>query len=290
MSRILIGLATAWLFAGGFASVKSSACGSDGVPNGDCKPCKRPDGTINQAPSVTGLLLDKTELRLKSPPPGQPLADTDAPKDMIVNVTTNAVDAENDVLDYHYTVSAGRIIGSGSNVTWDLTGVGPGTYMITAKVDDSCGICGKTITKGVMIIGKTPLAPAIVPAVATPPARTQDRATAAAPVAVPAASTRTRTVPPAVASNTGLVCACPKISISDPEKSGTDLIFTTKIDGMFSNQLSFLWTIIGGKVVSQDKNSIRINTGPLALGGSISVVVNGLEPRCNCPNQARKTF
>ena len=52
---------------------------------------------------------------------------------------------------------AAVLSGTGSNVTWDLTGVPPGTYTITAKVDDSCGICGKTMTKGVMIIGKTPI-------------------------------------------------------------------------------------------------------------------------------------
>ena len=41
-----------------------------------------------------------------------------------ISVTTIARDPDNDVLTYNYTVSAGRIIGQGENVTWDLTGAG----------------------------------------------------------------------------------------------------------------------------------------------------------------------
>ena len=80
------------------------------------------------------------------------------------------------------------------------------------------------------------------------------------------------------------------MSISDPERDGSDLIFTTKVDGLMSNQLSFLWTVVGGRVVSQDKRSIRITPGNVAIGGSVNVIVNGLEPRCSCPNRAQKTF
>jgi hypothetical protein len=68
-----------------------------------------------------------------------------------VNVSTNASDAENDVLTYNYTVSGGRIVGSGANVQWDLSGVGKGTYTITTGVDDGCGVCGKTETKTVTV-------------------------------------------------------------------------------------------------------------------------------------------
>ncbi|HQY67291.1 MAG TPA: hypothetical protein PLD38_08430 [Pyrinomonadaceae bacterium] len=68
-----------------------------------------------------------------------------------VNVATSASDAENDVLTYNYTVSGGRIVGSGANVQWDLSGVGKGTYTITTGVDDGCGVCGKTETKTITI-------------------------------------------------------------------------------------------------------------------------------------------
>ncbi|HYJ91800.1 MAG TPA: hypothetical protein VEV84_10870 [Pyrinomonadaceae bacterium] len=288
MSRILIGLAAVWLFAGGFGSVESAACGNDGAPQRECKPCKRPDGTLNHAPNVTDLLLDRNEIPLNPASPGQPASDS--PPKMLINVATTAVDGENDVLTYYYTVSAGRIFGSGSSVTWDLSGVSAGNYTITAKVDDSCGVCGTTKTKLIRVIGKT--APAMVPTVVAAPAVAAPRSVSIRPAAsAPTlAKTSVSALAAAPASVPAKACACPKISLADPEKSGSDLIFTTRIDGLLSNQLSFIWTVIGGKVVSQDKGSIRINPGNLAIGGSVNVVVNGLEPRCNCPNQARKTF
>jgi hypothetical protein len=52
---------------------------------------------------------------------------------------------------YSYTVTGGKIEGQGVNVTWNLSGVKPGTYTITAGVDDGCGVCGKTITRFVTI-------------------------------------------------------------------------------------------------------------------------------------------
>lgn len=52
---------------------------------------------------------------------------------------------------YDYTVSGGRIIGYGEKVVWDLSGVKPGKYTITAAVDNGCGACGTTRTKEVII-------------------------------------------------------------------------------------------------------------------------------------------
>ena len=68
-----------------------------------------------------------------------------------INVSTTAVDPENDVLSYNYIISAGRITGAGANVVWDLTGVHPGTYTITVGVDDGAGLVGKSSTKLVTI-------------------------------------------------------------------------------------------------------------------------------------------
>lgn len=68
-----------------------------------------------------------------------------------ISVRTSATDPENDVLVYAYRVSAGQIKGTGPDVIWDLTGVGPGTYIITAAVDDGCGFCGKTMTMMVVV-------------------------------------------------------------------------------------------------------------------------------------------
>jgi hypothetical protein len=55
------------------------------------------------------------------------------------------------VLTYNYTVSGGRIVGTGANVSWDVSGLTPGTYTITAGVDDGCGLCGKTQTQTITI-------------------------------------------------------------------------------------------------------------------------------------------
>jgi hypothetical protein len=37
---------------------------------------------------------------------------------------------------YAYTVGVGRVVGEGSKVTWDLSGVGPGIYTATVEVQD----------------------------------------------------------------------------------------------------------------------------------------------------------
>lgn len=68
-----------------------------------------------------------------------------------ISVTTTAVDPENDVLTYNYTISGGQIRGSGAKVVWDLSGAPRGTYTITAGVDDGMGVVGKTETKSVVI-------------------------------------------------------------------------------------------------------------------------------------------
>ncbi len=69
----------------------------------------------------------------------------------VVDVSVKALDPKNDVLTYSYTVSAGKVVGMGAKVKWDLSGVASGVYSITVGVDDGCGVCGKTITKTITI-------------------------------------------------------------------------------------------------------------------------------------------
>jgi hypothetical protein len=78
-------------------------------------------------------------------------SEIDAGSNTTISVATVAIDPENDVLTYNYKVSAGRIIGQGSSVEWDLTGVSAGTYSITVGVDDGVGVVGKTVTKTVVV-------------------------------------------------------------------------------------------------------------------------------------------
>jgi hypothetical protein len=58
---------------------------------------------------------------------------------MQVQLTVSASDPDNDTLLYTYTVTGGRITGQGANVTWDLTGVTPGTYTASVEVNDGNG-------------------------------------------------------------------------------------------------------------------------------------------------------
>lgn len=112
---------------------------------------KRQAEVENRFADVTGLTLSDTEIRGGCPPGQQPREGQTCNESTSISVTTTAVDPENDVLTYNYTVSGGRIVGTGANVTWDLSGVAPGTYTITAGVDDGCGLCGKTQTQTVTV-------------------------------------------------------------------------------------------------------------------------------------------
>ena len=88
--------------------------------------------------SVVDLLLSNNEL-------------DDLSSNKQIKVKTVAADPENDILTYVYNVSGGKIIGGGAEVIWDLSNAFKGTYTITAGVDDGCGVCGRTVTKTVII-------------------------------------------------------------------------------------------------------------------------------------------
>ncbi|MGH9971598.1 MAG: PKD domain-containing protein [Pyrinomonadaceae bacterium] len=53
-----------------------------------------------------------------------------------VTLTAAASDPDNDTLLYTWSVTGGRISGDGREVTWDLSGVNPGTYTATVEVND----------------------------------------------------------------------------------------------------------------------------------------------------------
>jgi hypothetical protein len=61
-------------------------------------------------------------------------------------LTANATDPDGDTLLYTWTVTGGTISGEGPNVTWDLSGVSPGTYTASVEVDDGCGCVAFTST------------------------------------------------------------------------------------------------------------------------------------------------
>lgn len=105
---------------------------------------------VNIAPAIDSVALSSTVISLGCPP-GTRSRSGACNDSRTVSVSTKAHDDENDVLTYNYTVSGGRIVGSGANVQWDLTGAQAGTYTITTGVDDGCGVCGKTNTQTVTI-------------------------------------------------------------------------------------------------------------------------------------------
>src|SRR5881398_562979 len=54
-------------------------------------------------------------------------------------ITCNGSDPDNDSLTYSYTTTGGQIVGSGSNVQFDATGLKPGTYTLKCTVNDGRG-------------------------------------------------------------------------------------------------------------------------------------------------------
>lgn len=104
---------------------------------------------LNKPANVDSVDVSDSEIVLGCPP-GQN-AGAGCAESQSVGVSTKASDPEGDTLVYNYTVSGGRIVGQGANVNWDLSGVRPGTYTVTAGVDDGCGVCGKTQTKTITV-------------------------------------------------------------------------------------------------------------------------------------------
>ncbi|HLL99803.1 MAG TPA: hypothetical protein VK400_02005 [Pyrinomonadaceae bacterium] len=96
--------------------------------------------------NVTAVELSRTEVPAVCPP--------DNSCTQIIEVSTVAVDPGNGGLTYVYTISGGKIIGSGSNVRWDLSGVKPGTYVITVGIDEGSGwgVLGSTRTREVKVV------------------------------------------------------------------------------------------------------------------------------------------
>jgi hypothetical protein len=56
-----------------------------------------------------------------------------------VRLRALASDPDRDPLLYTWSTTGGRIRGDGADVVWELKGAQPGTYTVTAMVDDGCG-------------------------------------------------------------------------------------------------------------------------------------------------------
>jgi hypothetical protein len=211
---------------------------------------KRAVDVVNQPPNVTALTLSSNAITLGCPPGQVPAEGAQCNQSTSINVSTTAVDPEGDVLTYQYTVSGGRIVGTGPTVSWDLSGVTPGSYTITAGVDDGCGICGKTMTQTVTV---------------------------------------------ANCPNCKVQCNCPSLTVTGPAgitQPGGTMTFVANVSGGTQDQvITYNWTVDTGSITSgQGTPSITVAVPPDMKGGNItaSVTIGGLDPSCNCPNEAHE--
>ena len=106
---------------------------------------------INVPATVVSVTLSKETITLGCESGSKSTSGGCDDDDRTINITTSATDKENDPLAYNYTVSAGRIVGTGRSVSWDLSGLGAGIYTVTVGVDDGCGVCSDTKTQTVEI-------------------------------------------------------------------------------------------------------------------------------------------
>jgi hypothetical protein len=100
---------------------------------------RTPEFLPNQPPTVT---LSASSGTITRPcPPGTISTSGNCPttENATVQLAANATDPDGDTLLYTYTTTGGRVTGDGANVSWDLSGVQPGTYTSTVEVDDGCG-------------------------------------------------------------------------------------------------------------------------------------------------------
>lgn len=211
---------------------------------------KRQAEILNLPANVTALTLSDSEVTLPCPP-GSSSVSGSCNDSTSISVSTTAVDPENDVLTYNYTVSGGRVVGSGANVSWDVAGLQPGTYTITAGVDDGCGICGKTETRTITI--------------RTCPDCKINCACPTISVSGPAGIT----------SPGGSMTFTANVSGGSQDAALT--YNWTVSDGTISS--------------GQGTPSITVDVPATMSGGNITATLNvgGLDPSCNCPTSASET-
>ena len=89
----------------------------------------------NVPPVLSSVSASSTSIT--TPCPEGTTSDTCTPSaSRSVELTANATDADNDTLLYTWSVTGGKLSGEGKTVTWDLSGVQPGTYTATVEVND----------------------------------------------------------------------------------------------------------------------------------------------------------
>jgi hypothetical protein len=122
---------------------------------------KREPSILPNQPPTASLAASTTTITLPCPPGTHGSGACASGASSTVGLTTTASDPDGDTLLYTYTVTGGRITGDGSSVSWDLSGVGPGTYTASVEVDDGCG-CITASTTSVTIANCSDCVPDVV--------------------------------------------------------------------------------------------------------------------------------
>src|SRR5467141_1541919 len=91
-----------------------------------------------------GLASCAADIKVEEKPNRPPAATLSIERSPILpgertGVTCNGSDPDNDPLTYSYTTTGGQIVGSGSNVQFDSTGLQPGIYTVNCTVNDGRG-------------------------------------------------------------------------------------------------------------------------------------------------------
>ena len=167
----------------------------------------------------------------------------------LIEVSTNATDPDGDILLYDYDVSGGKIIGSGSKVIWDLSGMKSGIYAINVLVDDGCGVCIEPTKKEIKVSeckncnGET---------------------------------------------EKSLPKICPQGILINPNqekvKVGETIIFTVSVESwnnIDADKFVFNWSISGGEIVSGQKTkTLTVRVPPDFTEQTISATVSSEDESC----------
>ncbi len=111
---------------------------SDGAPVGVYTVTLRVDDGMNGTADCSG------EVRVEAMANREPTLSCSVDRSAVfagerVHITGVASDPDGDQLTYTWRANSGQVLGTGSAVDWDSTGLAPGSYTITGRVDDGRG-------------------------------------------------------------------------------------------------------------------------------------------------------
>jgi hypothetical protein len=111
---------------------------SAGVPIGTCT------ATVHVDDGHGGTATGSADIQVIAKPNHPPVISCSADRSSVfigekVHITADASDPDGDQLTFTWQTNGGTISGTGSAVDLDTTGVAPGTYTVTGRVDDGRG-------------------------------------------------------------------------------------------------------------------------------------------------------